>query len=110
VPPFAYRDKGSLATIGRKAAVAQIHRARLSGLLAWMAWLLIHLFFLVGLQNRFIVFVRWTVSFVTHGRGARLITAAGPPGQRTIRADAPVQVSGRTLGGGRIRPAVVTRG
>jgi NADH:ubiquinone reductase (H+-translocating) len=110
VPPFAYRDKGSLATIGRKAAVAQIHRARLSGLLAWMAWLLVHLFFLVGLQNRFIVFVRWTVSFVTHGRGARLITAAGPPGQRTIRADAPVPVSGRNLGGGHIRPAVVTRG
>ena len=110
VPPFAYRDKGSLATIGRKAAVAQIHRARLSGLPAWMAWLLIHLFFLTGLQNRFIVFIRWTVSFVTHGRGARLITAAGPPGQGTIRADAPVQVSSRNLGGGHIRPAAVTRG
>ena len=64
----------------------------------------------MGPQNRFIVFVRWTVSFVTHGRGARLITAASPPGQGTIRADAPVQVSGRTLGEGHIRPAVVTRG
>ena len=74
-----------------------------------MAWLLIDLFFLMGLQNRFIVLVRWTVSFVTHGRGARLITVAGPPGPGTIRADAPVQVSGRNLGGGHNRPTVVTR-
>jgi NADH dehydrogenase len=74
--PFSYRDKGSLATIGRKAAVAQIHGARLSGLLAWLAWLLVHLYFLMGLQNRFIVFVRWTASFITRGRGARLITEA----------------------------------
>lgn len=74
--PFSYRDKGSLATIGRKAAVAQIHGATLSGLLAWLAWLLVHLYFLMGLQNRFIVFVRWTVSFITRGRGARLITEA----------------------------------
>ena len=72
--PFTYHDKGSLATIGRKAAVAQIHGAMLSGLLAWLAWLLVHLYFLMGLQNRFIVFVRWTVSFITRGRGARLIT------------------------------------
>ena len=75
-----------------------------------MAWLLIHLFFLMGMQNRFIVLVRGTVSFMTHGRGARLITAAGPPGQGTIQADAPVQVSGRNLAGGHIRPAMVTRG
>ncbi len=77
---FAYRDKGSLATIGRKAAVAQIHRVRLSGFPAWLAWVIIHLHFLMGgLQNQFIVLVRWTVSFVTRGRSSRLITAAGPP-------------------------------
>jgi NADH dehydrogenase len=110
VPPFAYRDKGSLATIGRKAAVAQIHRARLSGLVAWMAWLLIHLLFLMGLQNRFIVFIRWTVSFVTHGRGVRLITAAGRPARVRSGPMPPVRASGRNLGGGHIRPAVVTRG
>ena len=79
VKPFAYRDKGSLATIGRKAAVAQIHRVRLSGFPAWIAWLFVHLCFLMGLQNRFVVFVRWTVSFMTRGRSSRVITAAGMP-------------------------------
>jgi NADH dehydrogenase len=78
--PFACRDKGSLATIGRNAAVAQIHRVRLSGFPAWLAWVIIHLHFLMGgLQNQFIVLLRWTVSFVTRGRSTRLITAAGPP-------------------------------
>jgi NADH dehydrogenase len=86
--PFTYRDKGSLATIGRKAAVAQIHGATLSGLLAWLAWLLVHLYFLMGLQNRFIVFVRWTVSFITRGRGARLITEAATPSDDPGRAEA----------------------
>ena len=47
---------------------------RLSGTIAWLGWLFIHLFYLTGLQNRVIVFIRWTVSFLTHGRGARLIT------------------------------------
>ena len=87
--PFSYRDKGSLATIGRKAAVAQIHGARLSGLLAWLAWLLVHLYFLMGLQNRFIVFVRWTASFITRGRGARLITEAATLSDDASRAEAP---------------------
>jgi len=81
--PFTYHDKGSLATIGRKGAVAQIHGAMLSGLLAWLAWLLVHLYFLMGLENRFIVFVRWTVSFITRGRGARLITETATPSDTT---------------------------
>ena len=73
--------------------MAQIHGATLSGLLAWLAWLLVHLYFLMGLQNRFIVFVRWTVSFITRGRGARLIT--GPTlGADTSQADAPAAVPG----------------
>jgi NADH dehydrogenase len=93
VKPFTYRDRGSLATIGRKAAVAQIHGAMLSGLLAWLAWLLVHLFFLMGLQNRFIVFVRWTVSFITRGRGGRLITTA-TLGAGASQADAPAAVPG----------------
>ena len=74
--PFHYRDKGNLATIGRGQAVADIKGFRLSGLLAWLTWLFVHLFYLIGLQNRLLVFTRWTFSFVTHGRGARLITAA----------------------------------
>jgi NADH dehydrogenase len=73
-PPFRYRDKGNLATIGRAAAVADIRGFKLSGFLAWMTWLVVHLFYLVGFQNRLLVFIRWSVSFATRGRGARLIT------------------------------------
>jgi NADH dehydrogenase len=73
-PPFRYRDKGNLATIGRGAAVADIKGLRLSGHIAWITWLVVHLWYLVGFQNRLLVLIRWTVSFFTHGRGARLIT------------------------------------
>jgi NADH dehydrogenase len=74
-PPFRYRDKGNLATIGRAAAVADVKGLRLSGLIAWLTWLLVHLWYLVGFQNRLLVFIRWSFSFATRGRGARLITA-----------------------------------
>ncbi len=73
-PPFRYRDKGNLATIGRAAAVADIKGLRLSGLLAWITWLVVHLWYLVGFQNRILVLIRWAFSFVTRGRGSRLIT------------------------------------
>jgi NADH dehydrogenase len=76
-PPFRYRDKGNLATIGRGAAVADIKGLRLSGFVAWVTWLVVHLWFLVGFQNRLVVMIRWTSSFLTHGRGSRLI--AGQP-------------------------------
>ena len=82
--PFRYHDKGNLATIGRAAAVADLHWIKLSGFPAWAAWLTVHLWYLVGFQNRLIVFIRWSVSFLTHGRGARLITEVrsrpAPPG------------------------------
>src|SRR5690348_17949826 len=74
--PFRYHDKGNLATIGRAAAVADVKGFRLSGFLAWITWLVVHLWYLVGFQNRVLVFIRWSVSFATHGRGARLITHA----------------------------------
>jgi NADH:quinone reductase (non-electrogenic) len=74
--PFVYRDKGNLATIGRGAAVADIKGVHLSGLVAWTTWLLVHIFYLIGFQNRLIVLIRWSISFFTHGRGARLITAS----------------------------------
>jgi NADH dehydrogenase len=80
-PPFRYRDKGNLATIGRSKAVADLGRVHLSGFPAWAAWLVVHLFYLIGFENRLVVIVRWTSSFVTHGRGARLIT--GGPGDET---------------------------
>ena len=57
-PPFRYRDKGNLATIGRAAAVADIKGVKLSGFLAWMTWLVVHLFYLVGFQNRLLVLIR----------------------------------------------------
>ena len=72
--PFRYIDKGNLATIGRARAVAEIKGLKLSGFLAWITWLLVHLWYLVGFQNRIVVFIRWIFSFATHGRGARLIT------------------------------------
>jgi NADH dehydrogenase len=72
--PFRYHDKGNLATIGRAAAVADLRGLKLSGFLAWITWLFVHLFYLVGFQNRVLVLIRWMFSFTTHGRGARLIT------------------------------------
>jgi NADH dehydrogenase len=72
--PFSYRNKGNLATIGRAAAVADIRGLQLSGFIAWLTWLLVHLWYLVGFQNRIVVFIRWSFSFATHGRAARLIT------------------------------------
>lgn len=71
---FRYRDKGSLATIGRAAAVAEIGKLKLSGFIAWFAWLAIHIFFLIGFRNRFLVITQWAWAYVTYQRGARLIT------------------------------------
>ena len=71
---FHYWDKGSLATIGRAAAVAQFGRIHISGFVAWLSWLFIHIFFLIGFQNRLLVFIQWAWSYVTYERGARLIT------------------------------------
>jgi NADH:quinone reductase (non-electrogenic) len=78
-PPFHYRDKGNLATIGRASAVADIRGLKLSGFLAWITWLVVHLWYLIGFQNRLLVFIRWSISFFTHGRGARLITDVEMP-------------------------------
>ena len=71
---FRYRDKGSLATIGRAAAVADFGKFTLSGFLAWFAWLAIHIFFLIGFRNRFLVITQWAWAYLTYQRGARLIT------------------------------------
>jgi len=79
---FRYFDKGSLAVIGRASAVAQLPGLNLTGLLAWLAWLFIHLMFLVGFQNRLIVFIRWAFNYFTYNRGARLITGDISPAER----------------------------
>jgi NADH dehydrogenase len=72
--PFRYWDKGNMATIGRAAAVAQIGKLHVSGLIAWAMWLTIHLMYLVGFQNRIVVLLQWFYSYATFNRGARLIT------------------------------------
>lgn len=76
--PFHYRDKGSMATIGRNRAVAQMGKRKLSGSVAWLAWLAVHLFFLIGFRNRVAALLNWFWSYVTYQRGARLITGATP--------------------------------
>ena len=78
--PFAYRDPGSLATIGRGAAVAAFPRSSWSGWIAWWLWLLVHILFLIGFRNRILVLVQWAWAYVTFQRGARLITGGPPPG------------------------------
>jgi NADH:ubiquinone reductase (H+-translocating) len=86
-PPFRYDDKGSLATIGRLSAVADIRGVRFAGAPAWLAWLFVHVLFLIGLENRLAVLSRWAISFVSHGRGQLLITGEEPPDHAKPAAD-----------------------
>jgi NADH dehydrogenase len=72
--PFRYRDRGSLATIGRAAAVADLGFVKFSGFIAWLAWLFVHIFFLIGFRNRFVVLFEWAWAYFTFQRAARLIT------------------------------------
>ena len=72
--PFHYWDKGTMATIGRKAAVAQIGGLKLTGFIAWLAWLFVHLIFLIGFRNKIAVLLQWAYSYFTYKRGARIIT------------------------------------
>ncbi|MCW8139840.1 MAG: NAD(P)/FAD-dependent oxidoreductase [Planctomycetota bacterium] len=72
--PFRYKDKGSMATIGRAAGVADLGRLRLTGYLGWLAWLFVHLIFLIGFRSRVLVLLQWVWAYVTYERGARLIT------------------------------------
>jgi NADH dehydrogenase len=72
--PFKYFDKGTMATIGRSRAIAVIGKVHLSGFIAWLAWLGVHIFFLIGFRNRLVVLLEWAWSYFTYQRGARLIT------------------------------------
>jgi len=78
-PPFHYRDKGNLATIGRARAVADLGKVQIGGFVAWAAWLGIHLMFIVTLQNRLLVLIQWAWNYFTRNRSARLITGEGLP-------------------------------
>jgi len=75
-PPFRYRGRGSMATIGRSSAIAQLGRFHLHGFLAWLLWLFVHLMQLVQFENRLLVMVQWGWSYLTHNRTARLITTS----------------------------------
>ena len=76
--PFHYLNKGNLATIGRGRAVADLGPIRLSGLPAWLIWLVVHIWYLIGFQNRLVVMLRWSLSFLSRGRtqGSRIIAGA----------------------------------
>jgi NADH dehydrogenase len=82
IEPFRYRDKGSLAVIGRNSAVIATGRLHLHGWIAWLIWLFVHLIYLVSFSNRLIVFIRWGVQYLTFSRGARLITGELPAAAR----------------------------
>jgi NADH dehydrogenase len=75
---FRYRHEGSLATIGRRAAVVEFGPIQLKGFIGWMFWSAVHIYFLIGLRNRFVVAITWLWSYVTFKRGARLITEVPP--------------------------------
>ena len=75
---FQYWDKGQLAVIGRGHAVADIWKLHFAGLLAWVVWTFVHIFFLIGFRNRILVMIQWAWSYVTYGRGARIISSETP--------------------------------
>jgi NADH dehydrogenase len=81
-PPFRYVDKGNLATVGRGYAIAVLGKLRLRGFLAWIAWLTVHIFYLIGFRNRFLVLLEWGWAYLTFQRGARIIS---PPATSTSR-------------------------
>jgi NADH dehydrogenase len=75
--PFRYIDKGQMATIGRSRAIAQIGSMKLAGFAAWLVWLAVHIYYLAGFKNRLLVVLQWAWSYLTFGRGARLIVGKG---------------------------------
>ncbi len=88
---FRYVNKGNLATIGRGRAVADLGVIRLSGLPAWLIWLVVHIFYLIGFQNRLVVMLRWSISFLSSGRvqGSRIITGRFEEPENPSRAQSP---------------------
>lgn len=86
--PFVYLDKGSLATIGRSRAVADLGRLHFSGYLAWLSWLFVHVLFLIGFRNRLLVMMEWAWAYVTYNQGARLITDTAEHEEERPRAKA----------------------
>jgi NADH dehydrogenase len=103
--PFHYRDKGNLATVGRSFAIADLGPLKLSGFLAWVAWLLVHITYLIGFRNRLLVMIQWAWAYFTAQRGARLITEScteapaflnARRAARIVSSDTPETVAGST--------------
>jgi NADH dehydrogenase len=95
VTPFRYFNKGSLATIGRNSAVAEVGPLKFSGYFAWLTWLFVHLLYIVEFENRLLIVVQWAYDYFTHNRGARLITGVWASsdealGPKSLREEAPV--------------------
>jgi NADH dehydrogenase len=103
---FRYLDKGSMATIGRKAAIAELGKLHLSGFIAWMAWLMVHIFFLIGFRNRAIVIFNWAWSYFTYQRGARLITGRRSDAMERQPLEEEVRDAARGEAGRSISPGV----
>jgi NADH dehydrogenase len=89
--PFRYRDKGNIATIGRSRAVADIKGLKVSGFPAWLLWLGVHIWYLIGFQNRILVVTRWSFSFFTRGRGGRVIENLGEPSEPADRGETDIR-------------------
>jgi NADH:ubiquinone reductase (H+-translocating) len=79
LPPFRYKNLGTLATIGRRSAIVELGPIQLKGIIGWLFWSVVHIYFLIGLRNRFVVATTWLWSYITFQRGARLITEVPPP-------------------------------
>jgi NADH dehydrogenase len=92
-PAFDYWDRGTMATIGRSAAVAKIGALQFSGFLAWLAWLGVHLVFLVGFRNKIAVFFNWIYSYFTYKRGMRIVTGVAEEAQRCDHRETPATAS-----------------
>jgi NADH dehydrogenase len=86
---FEYRDRGQLAVIGRGRGVADLGQLHFGGFVAWLAWVFVHIFFLIGFRNRLLVMIEWAISYVTYARGARIITGHDP----AVSADSPASYS-----------------
>ena len=95
-PPFKYFDKGVMATVGRASGIAQTGKIKLWGFIGWLAWLFIHVLYLIGFRNRLLVMIQWTWAWVTFGRGSRLITGTSTPPKPTELHAPPVEVPSRT--------------
>ena len=95
LPPFRYRDPGSMATIGRKRAVAEFMGLKLTGFVAWLLWSLVHIYFLIGFRSRLVVAASWAWSYITFERGSRLITGADGAGHAAASPAEPPAVRAR---------------